>query len=102
MPKPVPPIVKTLTKMTETNKPQWSDLDPIEQKQILKGSKELKEGPELDKYDESLAKYKSIILPNKEAFGPDEWQDKVLPKSIDRYDLPDGRVLLRMQEALTS
>lgn len=82
-------------KVAETTKMPWDKLSKEEQNQLLSSSKTLEEGPELNKYDESLMEHGSVILPSKKVFGPKEWQDKLFPSDVERYDLPDGRVILR-------
>ena len=92
------------TQMAESNKVPWSRLGEVEHQQLLSGAYEPKTEGERNKYDETLYEHGSVILDSKKAFGPKKWQDKNLPEDVDRYDLPDGRVLLKLRgnKALTS
>jgi len=83
------------TQVAATTKIPWASLSPQDQQLLVRQSRELKDGPELNKYDESLYQYGSVILPGADTFGPKEWQDKTFGPDIERYDMPDGRVILR-------
>lgn len=89
----------------------WNALSESQQKTMLKNSYTPKDDGEYNKYDDTFAQHGSVVLPSKKIFGQDEWQWSGKDatghdmskswKGVDRYDLPDGRVILRKQ-ALTS
>ena len=89
-------------RMAETTKsPEWEDLSEAEQKSVLKSSKVLeKDTPGYNKWDESLYQYKSIVLPEGtiKDFPRGGMDDKSLPSEVQRFDLPDGRVILRLNK----
>lgn len=88
--------------MAETTKTPWQDLSNGEQNQLMKDAKPLPN--DVDKYDEFLNEHGTILLPDKKTMGPNEWQDKLFSPDIQRYDLPDGKVILKKQPkaAMTS
>ncbi len=80
--------------MADTTKIPWASLDADSQQNLLSGAYVPQTNGELNKYDETLTEHGSVILPVN-PFGPRDWQDKSFPTDIERYDLPDGRVILR-------
>ena len=77
--------------------PEWHELSEKEQQTILNASKELTEEAEINKWDEALYEHKSIILPKGSATDMPRggWQDKITSPDIQRFDLPDGRIIMR-------
>jgi hypothetical protein len=82
-------------KYAETTKIPWSALSSQEQQALIRNSYVPKTEGEMNKYDDTLARYGSVVLPSKAIFGADEWQDKSFSPDVQRYDLPDGRVILK-------
>jgi hypothetical protein len=84
----------------------WEQLSPAEQNVLQNSARQLTDGPELDKFDEALAQYKTIKLPA--GRGNDDPRKYLsaphnqLPPEVERYDLPDGSVILTLPRLLVS
>lgn len=80
----------------------WGSLKEDEQKQLMKSAKRLEPGtPESNKFDEALFEHGIIHLPAESDGQPIKYIDSIhnaLPSSINRYDLPDGSIILEQPD----